>query len=85
MIRRESESEALLRVERQFVSMTVAVGVTVGLLLSCKIVMEHRTKEFIHNVDQYFICLLVSQVITWRMAGEGGVACVAVEGKVNIG
>lgn len=60
VIRRESESEALMRVERQFISMTLAIVFVIGLVLSEKTLMDHRATEFIHEVDQYFICLLHS-------------------------
>ena len=52
-----------MRVERQFISMTVAILLVIGLVLSGKTVVDHTAKEFIHEVDQYFICLLVSALM----------------------
>jgi len=58
-IRADKDTQAMLRIERQFTAMTVMIVLVVGIILSITTFKDYQLERMVKKVQNYFNCLKV--------------------------
>lgn len=63
-IRAEKDTQAMLRIERQFIVMTVMILLVVGIMLSVNTIKDYQLDRLVRLAEKYFNCLKVNTFFT---------------------